>query len=107
MAEEFRGRVVGITDGDTITVLHNGRAEKMRLYGIDCPERHQAFGTRARRFTSSLAFGKEVTVRFRDKDRYRRTVADVILPEGRNLNHELVKAGYAWWYRNTHPMTES
>jgi endonuclease YncB( thermonuclease family) len=46
-----------------------------------------------------LAFGKEVTVVVRDTDRYGRTVAVVILPDGRNLNHELVKRGYAWWYR--------
>ena len=62
-AEDFRGRVVGITDGDTISVLQDGRREKIRLYGIDCPEKRQAFGTRARQFTSSLAFGKEVTVK--------------------------------------------
>ena len=84
MAEDFQGRVVGITDGDTIRVLHNGREEKIRLYGIDYPERCQAFGTRARQFTSSLAFGKEVTVKVKDKDRYGRTVADVILPDGKH-----------------------
>jgi micrococcal nuclease len=51
-----------------------------------------------------LAFGKEVvTVKVRDKDRYGRTVADVILPDGRNLNHKLVKAGYAWWFRKYAP----
>jgi micrococcal nuclease len=99
-AEEFQGRVVGITDGDTISVINAGRAEKIRLY---CPERRQAFGTRARQFTSSLAFGKEVSVRVRDKDRYGRTVADVILPDGKNLNHALVKAGYAWWFRKYAP----
>jgi micrococcal nuclease len=69
--------------------MHDDRAEKIRLYGIDCPERRQAFGTRAWQFTSSLAFGKEVTVKFRDRDRYGRTVADVLLPDGKSLNHEL------------------
>jgi micrococcal nuclease len=66
------------------------------MKGIDCPERRQAFGTRARQFTSSLAFGKEVTVIVAGRDRYDRTLSNVILPDGRNLNHELVKAGYAW-----------
>jgi micrococcal nuclease len=94
--ENLSGRVVGSTDGDTINVLHNGKAEKIRLNGIDSPERRQAFGTRARQFTSSLAFRKEVTVRVTGKDRYRRTIADVILPDGRTLNPELVKGGYAW-----------
>jgi micrococcal nuclease len=98
-ATEFHGRVVGIADGDTITVLHDGRAEKIRLYGIDAPEKGQAFGDRAKQFTSELAFGQTVSVRVRDHDRYRRTVGDVILPDGRSLNEELVRAGFAWWYR--------
>lgn len=71
---------------------------KVRFHGIDCPERKQAFGNRARQFTGDAAFGKLVTVIVRDKDRYGRTVGEVILPDGRNLNHELVKAGLAWWY---------
>jgi micrococcal nuclease len=69
-AEVYSGRVVGITDGDTIIVLHNGKGEKVRLNGIDCPERRQAFGTRARQFTSGLAFGKEITLRVTGRDRY-------------------------------------
>jgi endonuclease YncB( thermonuclease family) len=98
-ATEFRGRVVGVADGDTITVLHDGRAEKIRLYGIDAPEKGQAFGERAKQFTSGLAFGQTVAVRVRDHDRYRRTVGEVTLPDGRSLNEELVRAGFAWWYR--------
>jgi micrococcal nuclease len=101
--EDFSGRVVGITDSDSISVLHASRAERIRLNGIDCPERRQPFGTRTKQFTSSLAFGEEVTVRGTGKDRYERTLAEVILPDGRNLNHELVKAGYAWWYRKYAP----
>src|SRR2546426_12847875 len=85
---DFSGRVVGITDGDTIKVMHNGRAEKIRLHGIDCPEKGQPFGTKAKEFTSAMVFGKTVTVRVTDTDRYGRTVADVILPDGRVLNRE-------------------
>ena len=55
--------------------------------------------TRAKQFTSGLAFGKTVVVRVRGRDRYGRTIGDVILPDGRNLNQELVRAGYAWWFR--------
>ena len=76
-----------------------GAADKIRLLGIDCPESKQPFGTRAKQFTGDLSFGKVVTVRVRDVDRYRRTVAEIILPDGRNLNQELVRAGFAWWYR--------
>jgi micrococcal nuclease len=99
LAEDFTGKVVGISDGDTITVLHNGRGEKIRLHGIDCPEKRQPFGTAAKHFTSELAFGKIVTVVSMGKDRYGRTVADVFLPDHRLLNHELVKVGFAWWFR--------
>jgi endonuclease YncB( thermonuclease family) len=98
-AQDFIGKVVGITDGDTIRVMHDGAAEKIRLWGIDCPESKQAFGTRAKQFTGDLAFGKVVNVRVRDTDRYHRTVAEIILPDGRNLNQELVRAGLAWWYQ--------
>lgn len=94
-AAAFTGRVVGISDGDTISVLHNGKAEKIRLNGIDCPEKRQTFGQRAKQFTSKLAFGKDVTVNTFGHDRYRRTIGNVILPDGRMLNHELVKAGLA------------
>ena len=99
IAEQFTGKVVGVTDGDTIKVMRSGKAEKIRLAGIDCPERKQAFGTRAKQFTSDMAFGKVVTVKVETVDQYGRTVGEVILPDGRSLNHELVKAGFAWWYR--------
>jgi endonuclease YncB( thermonuclease family) len=69
------------------------------LWGIDAPESKQPWGTRAKQFTGDLAVGKVVTVRVRDIDRYKRTVAEIILPDGRNLNQELVRAGMAWWYR--------
>ena len=95
----FSARVIGVSDGDTITVLHQGRPEKIRLWGIDCPERGQAFGSRAKDFSSKLAYGKEVRLRPRDRDKYGRTVAEVELPDGRLLNQELVKAGLAWWFR--------
>jgi micrococcal nuclease len=99
-AQSFSGRVVSIADGDTISVMRSGRAERVRLWGIDCPEKRQPFGTRARQFTGELAFGKDVKVIVRDVDRYGRTVGDVILPDGRSLSRELVRAGLAWWYRH-------
>ncbi len=99
LAADFTGRVVGVSDGDTIMVLHNGKGERIRLHGIDCPEKRQAFGNKAKQFTSELVFSKTVTVTVLDVDRYGRTVGEVILPDGPVLNHELVKAGLAWWYR--------
>ena len=97
---EFAGKVVGVSDGDTMTVLRDQTQVRIRLYGIDCPETGQDFGSRAKQFTADLAFGKVVKVVPRDRDRYGRIVADVVLPDGRVLNDELVKAGLAWWYRH-------
>ncbi len=99
----FPARVTGIADGDTLTVLHGTTPERIRLWGIDAPEARQPYSKEARRLASSLAFGKTVTVRVVSKDRYLRKVAVVILPDGRNLNHELVRAGLAWWYRRYAP----
>ncbi len=99
LAADFTGRVVGVSDGDTITVLHSGKGERIRLHGIDCPEKRQAFGKRAKQFTSNLVFAETVTVQAVDRDRYGRTVGVVLLPDGRSLNHELVRAGLAWMYR--------
>lgn len=96
---DYRGKVVGISDGDTITVMHDSRPEKVRLNAVDAPEKGQPFGEKARQFTARLAFGQEVIVRVVDHDRHGRTVAHVILADGRSLNRELVRAGYAWWYR--------
>jgi endonuclease YncB( thermonuclease family) len=96
---DFSGSVVGVLDGDTIDVLHNGQAERIRLNGIDCPEKGQAYGKKAKQFTSGLVFGKQVTVKAFKKDRHGRTVADVLLSDGTNVSHELVKAGLAWWYK--------
>lgn len=96
-ATAWTGKVVGVADGDTIKVMHGGKAEKVRLYGIDTPERHQDFGTRAKQFTSDKVFGKVVRVETIDHDRYGRTVGVVYV--GRTcLNEELVKAGLAWFY---------
>ena len=74
LAADFTGRVAGISDGDTISVMHGTRAEKVRLNGIDCPEKRQAFGQRAKQFTAKVAFGKDVTVTTFGHDKYGRTI---------------------------------
>jgi len=102
-ADTFTGKVVGIADGDTISVMRMGRAAKIRLAGIDCPEKGQPFGTRAKRYTSDMAFGRQVTVQVNTTDRYARLVGEVILPDGSSLNKELVYVGLAWWYRKYAP----
>lgn len=97
--EIFQGKVVGISDGDTITVLTAEKKQiKVRLYGIDCPESRQAFGNRAKQAASELVFGRVVRVEVMHKDRYSRTVGIVTRQDGKNLNGELVAEGLAWVY---------
>ena len=100
---DFSGVVVGITDGDTISVMHDGKAEKIRLNGIDCPENGQAFSELAKQLMSELAFDKIVLVKEFGKDRHGRTIGDVVLNEDVILNHQLVGAGLCWWYRKYAP----
>jgi endonuclease YncB( thermonuclease family) len=104
--ERFSGQVVGVIDGDTIDVLHNGQSERVRLKGIDCPEKGQAFGKKAKQFTSNLVFAKQVTVEPLRRDRHGRTVADVLLSDGTNVSQQLVKEGLAWWYKKYAPHDE-
>ena len=100
---DFSGPVVSVLDGDTIEVLHNKRPERIRLSGIDCPENGQAYGKKAKQAAASLVFGKEVTLQTYGKDKYGRTIADVLLADGSNVNHSLVKDGWCWWYRKYAP----
>ena len=99
----FTADVISIADGDTITVTHDGQKIKIRLYGIDCPEGKQPYGDEAKAFTESLCSGRQVTLIVKDKDRYGRLVAEVVLSGGNVLNHEIVRAGYGWWYRKYAP----
>ena len=99
----FEAKVIGVQDGDTITVLKDREPIKVRLHGIDAPEKKQPFGTRARQFTSDLVFSKTVRIEGEKKDRYGRLLVVVILADGRYLNEEIVYEGYAWWYRQYAP----
>ena len=84
-------------DGDTISVMLDGAAAKVRLNGIDCPESSQDFGTKAKQFTSGLAFGKDVRVAWSKKDRYGRILGTVFVGE-KNVCEALVENGMAWHY---------
>ncbi len=97
-AGTFSGECVGVFDGDTISVMWEDRAFKVRLEGIDCPEGGQDFSNRAKQFTSGLVFGKVVTVKVTDLDNYGRMIARVYL-DGRDVSLELVKSGLAWHFK--------
>ena len=97
-SDTITGKVVSIADGDTITVLDSGKTQhKIRLYGIDCPESHQDYGSKAKEFTSNMVFGQTVSVKVMDTDRYGRTVGIVNIGSI-SLNEELLKNGMAWFY---------
>lgn len=98
-AATITGKVVKVVDGDTIDVLQDRLTVRIRLNGIDAPESGQAYGKKAKQFVLELAAQKVVKVEVFEKDRYGRSVGDVILPDGRYLNREIVRAGYAWWFR--------
>lgn len=98
-AESFSGRVVGIADGDTVTVLDKDfQQHKVRLSGIDAPEKSQAFGNLSKQHLASLVFGRPVTVQAYKTDRYGRTVGKVLV-EGIDANLEQIRAGLAWHYK--------
>ncbi|SFQ68401.1 thermonuclease family protein [Flavobacterium akiainvivens] len=97
----FTGKVTAIKDGDTFEVLYDGEPERVRLAEIDCPESAQPYGKKAKQFASDLCFGKTVTVASGSKrDRYGRVVGTVTTEDGVNVNEALVKAGYAWHYKD-------
>ena len=93
------GKVVAIVDGDTLTILDSDNTQhKIRLNGIDAPERRQAFGSAARRALADRVFGAAVSVRWSTKDRYGRIVGDVYR-DGQWINQAMVQGGMAWHYR--------
>jgi micrococcal nuclease len=95
---EITGKVVAIADGDTLTVLDESKTQhKIRLAGIDAPEKGQAFGTKARESLAAKVFRQTVRVEVIDVDRYRREVGRIYLGE-RFINLEMVTDGLAWRY---------
>ncbi len=93
-------RVIGVADGDNIIVLTaSNKRIIIKLVGIDCPEIGQAFAQEALQFTSNHCLGKTVTYRIFGIDIYNRIISTVYLEDGRELNLEILKAGYAWYYK--------
>ena len=115
-AETIQCKVVGVTDGDTITCLTDQKKQiKVRLYQIDAPESHQPYGQKAKQELSSMIFNKNVAIENHGQDRYKRTLGTIYskelrgkcLPSGKcirgvwqdiDVNLELIKQGYAWYY---------
>ena len=108
VAATLEGRVVGVTDGDTLTLLDSERKRyKIRLGGIDAPEKAQPFGQRSKENLSDMVFGKDVRVEWKKRDKYKRIVGKVwVQPEScptcpmtLDAGHAQITVGLAWWYR--------
>ena len=98
--EEFgtSGKVVGISDGDTFTMLNNDKQEiRVRLYGIDAPEKNQDFGKVSKKFLSDLIYNKQVTIMEMDRDRYNRIVS-IAKIDSIVVNEVMLEEGLAWHY---------
>lgn len=99
-AAEVRGRVVGVADGDTITVLVDGHdSVKVRLAGIDAPEKAQPFGKVSKKHLSDRVFGRPVTVEWTKKDKYGRVIGRV-MTDGEDVCLDQVRSGLAWHYKH-------
>lgn len=98
-AETIIGKVVGVHDGDTLTLLDDSKTQiKIRLAEIDAPESRQPYGSRAKQELSGLVFGRPAAVQVQDIDRYGRTVGRVTVDDV-DVNAEMVRRGAAWVYR--------
>ena len=96
---DITGHVVGVADGDTITVLDADKVQhKIRLTGIDAPEKKQPFGNRSKQSMNDMVFNKTVTVETVKHDRYGRELGKV-LAGGKDVNLEQVRTGMAWHYK--------
>jgi endonuclease YncB( thermonuclease family) len=92
------GNVIGITDGDTVTVLTGGIERKIRLAGIDAPERNQDFGQKSKQYLSSRIFEKVINVNATKIDKYGRVVGQIFYGDS-DVNLEMLNAGLAWHYK--------
>lgn len=98
--DQITYKVTGVKDGDTFVLLMDGKQQAVRFAHIDCPEKGQPYGNRAKKFVSDLCFASFVSlIQHGEYDRNKRLIAEVILPDGRNLNKELVRHGLAWHFK--------
>lgn len=100
--EQCKGVVKSVSDGDTYNILLEGETtpRRVRMAAIDAPEKGQAFSRRSRQYLDSLIWKKEVTLLVREIDSYGRLLAFTYLPDGREMSHEMVRAGFAWHYKH-------
>lgn len=93
---EFSGKVVGVDDGQSVTVQKEGRSSRIKLHGLEAPRPGQEYAGQSKAYLAGVAFGREVTVKPRERAADGRLAAVVLLKDGRSLNLEVVRAGMAW-----------
>lgn len=98
VVEEFSGKVIGVTDGDTIKVLVNKESVTVRLEGIDAPESGQSYGKKSKEALAEIVAGKTVTVKKTGTDKYKRTLGIVIVGDA-DANAKMVEDGWAWHFK--------
>lgn len=99
LAQKFQVKVVKISDGDTFTAINRDNLQlKFRVWGIDAPEKKQAFGTKSKEHLSSLIFGKTITVDVQKQDGWGRYIAYVFTPDNKDVGTEMLTAGMAWQF---------
>jgi len=99
-AQTLTGKVIGIKDGDTVVVIDTAKIQTtLRLAEVDCPEKAQAFGTKAKQFTSDQVYLKEVKYKVTTTDRYGRSIAEVYYDNDKYLSAEIIKSGFGWQYK--------
>jgi endonuclease YncB( thermonuclease family) len=98
-ADQLQGKVIKVTDGDTVNVLtEDNQTHKVRLSGIDAPEKSQAFGSKSKQALADVIDGKTVTVEFNKRDKYQRIVGKIMF-NGKDVNLNQIKRGLAWHYK--------
>lgn len=98
ITEELTGKVIGVSDGDTIKVLVNREQVTVRLEGIDAPEAKQSFGTKSKQALSEMIFGKTIVVKKTGDDRFGRTLGFILLGDT-DVNAKMIQDGWAWHFK--------
>ena len=97
---QTKAKVIGVKDGDTVEVLLDGNVPVvLRLADVDCPEKAQPYGQKAKEFVSDAIFGKKITYYPTKTDRYGRTIAKIYYNK-KYLSEEIIRAGFGWWYKD-------
>ena len=100
ISQTYTGKVIGIKDGDTIVVLDSLNYQTtLRLAEVDCPEKSQAFGTKAKQFTSDEIYLKQIKYIVTDVDRYGRSIAKIYYDNNKYLSEEIIRNGFGWQYK--------